>query len=107
MTQRVAIDLLADHFGGSVRVSDNGTNHKPVYRWQRVGRSAEETLRRLSPYIRIKAKQVETAFNLMAVIEKNAAGKKLGPYERSSDDYLSECHRLYLEMRALNFRGRP
>ena len=68
-----AIELLAETFGGTIRVRGDGRKgHRPLARWSLFDKSAVPALEALLPYLVIKAPQARL---LLQLRELKAKGK--------------------------------
>ncbi|MFQ5907805.1 MAG: hypothetical protein ACE5JE_03125 [Thermoplasmata archaeon] len=68
-----AINLLAETFGGTIRIRGDGRNgHRPMAHWSLFDKSAVPALEALLPYLVIKAPQARL---LLQLRERKARGK--------------------------------
>lgn len=67
-----AVRLLADTFGGTVRVSKPSTpNGRSLFEWSVRDKIAARALSQMLPYLRIKQAQAENCLALRAAIEES------------------------------------
>jgi len=78
--------LLADAFGGSIRLTPRTGNQRPVYEWVAGGRMAAETIRALRPYLTVKADEADVALEFHALMKADRS--KLTPDEEEQREVL-------------------
>ena len=90
------------------RHSKTKPHHRQAYRWAVQGARAIAMLEAVRPWLVIKARQADTCFALAHIDNWRGDGKgKSGPGHRVPESVLAERDRLYLAIRALNYRARP
>jgi hypothetical protein len=119
MVEPVAVEMLAESFGGSVR-NEKASAHggRPLRAWSISNKMAETALRAMRPWMRVKSKSVDAVllFRAHKATSRQHRTKVVGerPFLNAvgtvrtidvkclSDEYVAECERLYLLCKAIN-----
>lgn len=102
-TDTILTDWLSATFGGRVAANHKenaARNYKDAWKWQLLSQQAENFLRAVHPYLKIKVRQADVAFRL----RKTTGAGRATPV---TDELFSHRESLKAEMKALNRRGRP
>ena len=122
MVERDAIDLLDATFGGHVWMQKpTAERGRPLYVWDISDAAAQRALIQLLPYLRVKLPQAENALALRSLQAESrqhrtkVTGQKVmvgqygqritSPVKCLSDEFVGQCHALYLRSRELNRVG--
>lgn len=120
MVERHAIDVLRETFGGSLTIEQHG-RLRPIHRWHVSDRQAEQALRSLLPYLRVKRDQAIVVLGLRDFQREErqhrtkVVGERQFPNQHGavrtipnlahSDEYVALCHGYYERCRLLNRVG--
>ena len=101
-TDKRVLDWFKEEFGGYVYLSHKPHRNKPHWRprssWRIASSSAEEVLKQILPYLKIKREQALLGLEFQK--RKKCGGKRL------SEQEIQERNKLYEKMHALhNFRN--
>ena len=122
MVDEPAIAFLADTLGGTYHYErPHAARGRPLYCFQASDAKAEYILRSLRPYLRVKARNADTALEFRALQSesrkhrtkvlgyrdlKHWAGKVVRVANKGlSDEYIAQCDALYRRCKELNRTG--
>jgi len=105
-----AVDMLRGLFGGHLYLMRPVANGKPLWSWSVNCLRANECLRAIRPWLRIKAAQADNAFALRALIERSkkervAFGRGHVGASHRSPELTEAMERCYSEGKRLNLVG--
>lgn len=101
MCDEKVIKWIYDTFGGSKVIAGHTKGHERwnlAWHWRAYGENALAILRHLYPYLRVKKEKAALAFKFQQL--------KRQTFRRKDAHRLQLEHELYLEMRAMNKRGK-
>lgn len=76
MTERPALELMAEMFGGKIRLDSSG-RHKSMFRWEsNSAPKNKEILEAVLPYVRVKKEQVRMLLECIDTIREIGGGAK-------------------------------
>lgn len=90
MTELPAIELMAETFGGKIRVESSGRN-KDIYRWEsNSAQKNRHVLEAVQPYVRVKKDQVLALLECVSTIRSPGGGEVTTPEtkQRRKEFYL-------------------
>jgi len=99
------LTLIQEQFGGCVGMyhkSKKLTNIKSMYTWQITGMTAVKFIKRIRPYLVIKAAQADVYLAFREEIERAKMGR--GFIRLCSSD-IARRRNLFLKMKSINKRG--
>lgn len=123
MVDRGAVEFVCKTIGGWVYLQKSGLKSgRDQYTCQATGRQAEDGLRLVLPYLRVKRRQAELVLQLREFKKDSQKHRtKITGYRNFpnrygtprqipvrvlSDDYVAECERLFLACKKLNRVGK-
>jgi hypothetical protein len=78
-------------------------SHRAWHMWEAVGKSAQEPLIRMLPYLRIRRRQAERALSLITLMQSDKAGSA----RPLSEEQQRARHLLYEQVKSLNASRPP
>ena len=122
MVDEPAIQFLAESFGGTYyREKPHANKGRPLYCWQASDKNAEQTLRALLPYLKVKRRSAEAVLELRALQadgrshRTKVTGTRAFPNKYGtvriveskcfSDEYVARCQELWERCKSLNATG--
>jgi hypothetical protein len=123
MVNEEAIRFIAETMGGwYFRQKPSVKTGKPLYCWSMSDQKAEDALRLLLPFLRVKRRQAEAVIRLREIQKDSQKHRiKVTGYRNFpnkygtqrtvanmslSDEYIEKCEVLFLEIKGLNKVGR-
>jgi hypothetical protein len=92
-------DLLQETFPARrLQYEAKNRSHREWHMWEAVGRSAQEPLIRLLPYLRIRRREAELALSLITLMQSDKAGSA----RPLSEEQQQARRLLYEQVRSLN-----
>jgi hypothetical protein len=88
------LKLMKARWGGSIQRTERHGNQRTIYEWVATSRMAEQAIRDLLPYLRIKRAEAELALEFQGIL-------RIGSRHALTQEEEKARETIYLKMRAL------